>query len=95
MAFSHFEGEILIDGMDITKMDLKKFRTKITIIPQDPHLFDDSLRRNLDPNEKYNDENMRTILQEFQIWDKFVTKGGLDFKVDQGGQNLSQGEKQL
>lgn len=94
-AFDHFEGSICIDGMDITKMDLKKFRSKITIIPQDPHLFDDSLRRNLDPNCKYQDSNMKKILVEFQIWEKFASKGGLDFKIEQNGQNLSQGEKQL
>jgi ABC-type multidrug transport system fused ATPase/permease subunit len=94
-AFDQFEGSICIDGMDITKMDLKKFRSKITIIPQDPHLFDDSLRRNLDPNCKYQDANMEKILVEFQIWEKFESKGGLDFKIEQNGQNLSQGEKQL
>lgn len=43
------QGNILIDDIDISKLDLKLLRQKITLIPQNPILFEDSLKVNLDP----------------------------------------------
>lgn len=50
------EGNILIDGVDSKSVSLKKLRSKISIIPQEPVLFSGSLRKNLDPFDDYKDE---------------------------------------
>lgn len=46
------EGCIEIDGVDISKVELKKLRQKVTVIAQDPSLFTGSLLHNVDPFDK-------------------------------------------
>ncbi|KAM3916374.1 multidrug resistance-associated protein 1-like isoform 2-T3 [Leptodactylus fuscus] len=89
-------GEIIIDGINIAKIGLHDLRFKITIIPQDPVLFSGSLRMNLDPFEKYSDEEIWTSLELAHL-KNFVS--GLPDKLNhecaEGGENLSIGQRQL
>ena len=101
-TFEKYEGRIEIDGKEISSIDLKTLRRNLTIIPQDPHLFEDSLRKNLDPLDEFSDEKIIGILQRLEIWDKFTCKkavgkleSGLEYKIENNSKNLSQGEKQL
>jgi ABC-type multidrug transport system fused ATPase/permease subunit len=41
------KGKILVDGTDIRKMDLRAYRSKIGIVPQEPTLFNDTIEANL------------------------------------------------
>ena len=94
--FDEYEGEIRIDGHEISSVDLKKLRSSMTIIPQDPQLFQNSLKNNIDPYNEHTDEAIIEILKRFEIWDeKFAEQSGLEFKIEDSGRNLSQGEKQL
>ncbi|KAJ3301100.1 hypothetical protein HDU76_005844, partial [Blyttiomyces sp. JEL0837] len=52
------EGSIVINDMDVFKMGLRDLRSRLTIIPQDPVLFEGSLRFNLDPVSAHIDERM-------------------------------------
>jgi len=41
------KGKILIDGIDITKIDLTSLREKIAVVPQEVTLFNDTIKNNI------------------------------------------------
>ena len=94
-TFQDYKGQILIDGVEIRKLDLKVLRQGMTIIPQDPYLFEDTLRNNIDPMKDFTDEEIQAILKDVDLWKKFAMLDGLTTKIEKEGSNLSQGEKQL
>lgn len=51
-------GEILIDGINISRIGLHDLRFRLSIIPQDPTMFEGSIRSNLDPLEEHSDERI-------------------------------------
>ncbi|KAH7846286.1 hypothetical protein Vadar_012173 [Vaccinium darrowii] len=51
-------GQIQIDGIKISFIGLHDLRCRITIIPQDPTMFEGTVRINLDPLEEYTDEQI-------------------------------------
>lgn len=56
-------GQIVIDNIDISQLGLKDLRSSLAIIPQDSLVFNGSVRQNLDPSEKYNDDELWSALE--------------------------------
>lgn len=52
------DGQIIIDGINISSIGLHDLRSRLSIIPQDPTMFEGSVRSNLDPLEEYTDEEI-------------------------------------
>ncbi|KAK1778584.1 P-loop containing nucleoside triphosphate hydrolase protein [Copromyces sp. CBS 386.78] len=51
LRFTHIvSGQILYDGVDITRISRKRLRQALTIIPQEATLFNGTVRTNLDPS---------------------------------------------
>uniref|UniRef100_A0A8C2CA47 ATP-binding cassette, sub-family C (CFTR/MRP), member 8 n=1 Tax=Cyprinus carpio TaxID=7962 RepID=A0A8C2CA47_CYPCA len=91
-----FEGQIIIDDIDIAKLPLQTLRSRFSIILQDPFLFSGTIRFNLDPEMKATDSMLWEALEIAQL--KPVVKtlpGGLDAIIAEGGENFSQGQRQL
>ncbi|XP_030541380.2 ABC transporter C family member 3-like [Rhodamnia argentea] len=89
-------GQILIDGINISSIGLHDLRSRLSIIPQDPTMFEGSVRSNLDPLEEYSDEQIWEALDKCQLGDEVRKKEGkLDSTVTENGENWSMGQRQL
>ncbi len=92
----YIDGEIVIDGVATSTLDLSELRSKISVIPQDPTLFSGSLRYNLDPFGAYGDDALWRVLDDVQL--RGVVEGlpgQLESQVSEGGSNFSVGQRQL
>lgn len=89
-------GSICMDGVDIELLALLDLRPRLSIIPQDAHLYQGTLRDNLDPFHEHSDERLWEVLQHSSLWDMVHhLDGGLAAVVSEGGANFSVGQRQL
>ena len=91
------EGELLVDGRDIRRLDLQQYRHQIGVVPQEPFLFSGTVRDNIRygrpaaPDEEVLETAMRISKGE---WLEGLS-AGLDTDVGERGSNLSMGQRQL
>lgn len=60
-------GHIRIDNVDIEQIRPDELRTRLSIIPQDVHLFNATIRENLDPHGYYSDLQLWNCLELAQL----------------------------
>jgi ABC-type multidrug transport system fused ATPase/permease subunit len=89
------EGQIFIDDIDISTIGLDLLRNSITIIPQDPCLIEGTLKYNIDPFNKNKNEEIIKILKDIGFEYSEPDDKIMDKNIEQGGSNLSVGQKQL
>ncbi|CAA3013139.1 ABC transporter C family member 3-like isoform X3 [Olea europaea subsp. europaea] len=90
------DGQIFIDTTNILSIGLHDLRSRLSIIPQDPTMFEGTVRSNLDPLEEYTDEQIWEALDKCQLGDEVRKKEGkLDSSVSENGENWSVGQRQL
>ncbi|KAG6745646.1 hypothetical protein POTOM_050145 [Populus tomentosa] len=89
-------GKIIVDGIDISKIGLHDLRSRLGIIPQDPTLFNGTVRYNLDPLSQHTDQEIWEVLGKCQLREAVQEKEqGLDSLVVEDGSNWSMGQRQL
>ncbi|KAK7750007.1 hypothetical protein SLS62_008116 [Diatrype stigma] len=91
-----FHGTVEVDGVNVDTIDAERLRQAVSFIPQDPTLFDGSLRFNIDFSGAVSDHKLQRILGDVVSSDaNMATDWSLDRHIEAGGRNLSQGERQL
>ncbi len=89
-------GQILIDGVDTAEIGTEALRLNLSIIPQDPVMFSNTVRYNLDPFGTKSDQELWDALIKVQLGQAVASlEKGLDEEVSEGGENFSQGQRQL
>ncbi len=90
------KGNITIDGVNISELDLHELRTLIGVILQDVLILQDTLLANIVLDTGRTRTDVENIMRKTGMA-RFVEKlpEGLDTLIGEGGQELSTGEKQL
>ncbi len=88
-------GMVLVDGVDLTELALESWRERITVVPQRPFLFSDSISFNVALDEEPDlDEVRRATRMAALDRDLEVLPDGLDTIVGERGIMLSGGQRQ-
>ena len=89
-------GTVLLDGTDVRDFKLKSLRSAVIFVPQDPVLFDVTLRENLlYGNPQASDDELERVTKLAQL-DVLINRlpKGLDESLGPRGNRLSGGERQ-
>jgi ABC-type multidrug transport system fused ATPase/permease subunit len=96
-------GYIEIDGLNTSKLKLHDLRKNLSIIPQDAQCIEGTIKYNLDPLNKYNDEQIWDALKMSKLdehvinmsIDQNLQNEPLNCQISESGSNLSVGQRQL
>uniref|UniRef100_A0A3P9JS00 ATP-binding cassette sub-family C member 10 n=1 Tax=Oryzias latipes TaxID=8090 RepID=A0A3P9JS00_ORYLA len=89
------QGQILLDQLDVATVGLAQLRSRLAIIPQDPFLFSGTIRENLDPCGRHQDQQLLDVLDQCHLAAVVGRMGGLEAEVGERGRRLSAGQRQL
>ncbi|KAG5471343.1 hypothetical protein LSCM1_01424 [Leishmania martiniquensis] len=89
-------GRILVCGRDARDYGVRQLRQLFSMIPQDPLLFDGTVRSNVDPFGCCEDAAVWRALRQVGMEERVRSEaGGLGGRVQEGGANYSVGQRQL
>jgi len=89
-------GKVLVDGLDVREYPIESLRQRIGMVLQNNVLFAGTIRENLLwGNENATDEEVIQAAKDAQAYDFIMSfPDGFETKIDQGGVNVSGGQKQ-
>jgi ATP-binding cassette, subfamily B, bacterial len=89
-------GAVRIDGHDVRELTLASLRDTVGVVPQDAHLFHDTIRANLAyARPGASEDELIAACRDAQIWELISSlPDGLDTVTGDRGYRLSGGEKQ-
>ena len=89
-------GKILIDGIDVQKIELDSLREQIAIVFQDNFLFDGTIRENIVLGNSAAKKKQIDLAVKSACLDEFIASldKGLDTQIGERGVLLSGGQKQ-
>ena len=90
-------GQVLVDGVDLREQDLGDLRRHFAVVLQDPFLFSGTIAENIRlGNEEITNDGLRQAAGDVNVLD-FIDSlpGKFDERVQERGNSLSTGQKQL
>jgi len=90
-------GTVLVGGVSLTRVANNDLRTRLTVVPQEPFLFEGSIAANLSfAQPKLSPADLETAIDDLDLRDWLDTlPDGIETEVGQRGTQLSAGERQL
>ncbi|MDB4255973.1 ABC transporter ATP-binding protein/permease, partial [Flavobacteriaceae bacterium] len=89
-------GQVLIDEIDLSKVDLKSFRSQLGVVLQDDFLYEGTIRENiLFPRPKASEEDLLEAVEGAYV-NEFTNRfeNGLETVIGERGVKLSGGQRQ-
>ena len=90
-------GQILLDGVDIRRVDIEELRSQFSVVPQDIFIFSSDIASNIRmEGQGISEERVKAAAREVCL-DEFIAKlpEGYQSEVRERGTDLSTGQKQL
>lgn len=96
LGFISYEGKILLGNVDIKNIDNNTLRKFLGVVFQEPFIFSDTIRNNIDIFNNYKDiEKIRKVAEICQIDDEITQlPNGYDEVIGERGITLSGGQRQ-
>lgn len=96
MSFKQgYEGEILIDNKDVKNINEKSLMKNVTLVNHNSYIFKGTVEENLKMAKKdASKQEMEQALKDVNFFDFIKNNGGLSFKLEERGANISGGQCQ-
>ena len=93
--YDHYEGQILVDGIDIRSIDMEFYRSKIGYVQQEPMMFHDTIYNNIAYGADYTVDEVIHAADIANAHDFIIRQpDAYDAVLGERGVGLSGGEKQ-
>lgn len=94
-VYEHYQGEILVDGVNLKQIREDSFNEHASFIYQDVFLFEDTIRNNIALFREYPEAEMENAVKGSGLKSLLEKKEqGLSEVIEENGKNLSGGERQ-
>lgn len=89
-------GEVLVDGEDITKINLHSYRKNLAVVPQNSVMFTGTIRENITYGmSNVSEDHLKIVLDAARLTSFINTlPQGIDTPLEEHGANLSGGQRQ-
>lgn len=89
-------GNVIIDGMNINRFNLNKYRSQLAVVPQTPILFSGTIRDNITyGNERISDKEVYDVIEQANLKELIDSlPDGIHTTVGEHGSTLSGGQRQ-
>jgi ABC-type multidrug transport system fused ATPase/permease subunit len=91
------DGQILVDGVDISTVSKNDLRSQIAVVMQDVFIFSGDIKSNIRLNDFSITDDAINSAARYSRADSFISRlpGDFDHELHERGATLSQGERQL